>query len=154
MCICTRKSTRVVVRCEESICIGPTIKVRQILKPKDHSTDAFCFAFMLAVLASAYWGHRIRFKVGFILERRLAMPKWCRTNNASSMLFCIYNRHPLGTQDDTKNETVVCEVCSYYNVAKNDSGLIHCFTGDFCMFCKPHKRMIYIYFRDYDFTNS
>lgn len=31
--------------------------------------------------------HRIRFKVGFILERCLAIPKSRRINNASSMLF-------------------------------------------------------------------
>ena len=31
--------------------------------------------------------HRIRFKVGFILERRLAMPTIHGTNNSSSMLF-------------------------------------------------------------------
>lgn len=46
--------------------------------------SAYVLAFCLCIKE-----HRIRFKVGFILGRRLAMPKWCRTNNASSMLFCF-----------------------------------------------------------------
>ena len=53
--ICTLKSTRVVVRCEESICIGLPFKVRQILKPKDRNTDAFCFLLMYWPCATAYW---------------------------------------------------------------------------------------------------
>jgi hypothetical protein len=37
--------------------------------------------------------YRIRFNVGFILERSLAIPNMRRTNNASSMLFCIVFIH-------------------------------------------------------------
>lgn len=83
------KSTRVVVRCEESICIGPLIKVRQILTQGQTIPMPFTFAYVL-VMSLYILGHRIRFKVSFTCGRRLAMPNECKTNNASSMLFSMY----------------------------------------------------------------
>ena len=74
---------------KKSICIGPLIKVRQILTQGQTILMPFVSAYVLA-LCHYISEHRIRFKVGFTCGRRLAMPNECRTNNASSMLFrCI-----------------------------------------------------------------
>jgi len=71
--ICTRKSTRVVVRCEKSICIGPLTKFAKNL------TQGLWYWCLLLLsvcwpFAAAYPKHRIRFKVWFTCVRRLAMP--------------------------------------------------------------------------------
>lgn len=55
------KSTRVVVRCEESICIGPPFKVRQILIQRTTILMPFASAYVM-VLYHCILEHRIRFK--------------------------------------------------------------------------------------------
>ena len=57
---------------------------------------------MLATQASAYWGHRIRFKTVSIPIRRLAMPQFHRTAQHEFYAFFMYYRQPLGTQGGTK----------------------------------------------------
>ena len=71
-----------------SICIGPTFKVRQNFNQRTTILMPFASAYVL-VLCHCILEHRIRFNVGFILEGCLAIPKSRRTNNASSMLFCM-----------------------------------------------------------------
>ena len=74
------------MRCEESICIGPNRKFRQKFNQRTMILMPFASAYVL-VMCHYISEHRIRFKVGFILERRLAMPTIHGTNNSSSMLF-------------------------------------------------------------------
>ena len=80
------KSTRVMSCDAESICIGPYLKIRQILDTRTMILMPFALIYVL-VVCHYISEHRIRFKVSFTCGRRLAMPKVRRTNNSSSMLF-------------------------------------------------------------------
>jgi len=61
--------------------------------------SAYVLAFCHCILE-----HRIRFKVGFILERCLAIPISCRTNNASSMLFYVMVMSTVGNSGRQKTK--------------------------------------------------
>ena len=84
--ICTRNRHESCRAMRKSICISPTFKVRQNFNQRTAILMPLASAYVLA-LCHCILEHGIRFKVGFILERCLAIPKSRRTNNSSSMLF-------------------------------------------------------------------
>lgn len=117
----------------ESICIGPYLKIRQILYTRTMILMPFALIYVM-VVCHYISKHRIRFKVGFTCGRRLAMPKVRRTNNSSSMLFLFFSNAPLRTQGRkitnnmeqvVKKSIGIIDVLLSQNCDLKDMALVH-----------------------------